>query len=90
MKPAGKPVHHKKAVAAAKPAPPQGPVAVQDARSGDTKEAKKDVSKAINLTGRRDPFVSPVVSHSMTGSGCSTGKRCLAIDQVDTQGRGSR
>jgi hypothetical protein len=84
-KAAGKPAHHKKAVVAAKPAPPQGPVAVQDARSGDTKEAKKE-SKPINLTGRRDPFVSPVVAHSMTGSGCSTGKRCLAIDQVALKG----
>jgi len=40
----------------------------------------------INLTGRRDPFVSPVVNRSMVGSGCSMGKRCLAIDQINLKG----
>jgi hypothetical protein len=83
---AAKPTPKKKAVAETKPAPPQGEVAVQDAKSGDPKDAKNDASKPINLTGRRDPFVSPVVSHSMTGSGCSTGKRCLAIDQIALKG----
>jgi Tfp pilus assembly protein PilP len=42
--------------------------------------------RAINVTGRRDPFISPVVSRSMAGSGCSTGKRCLAIDQINLRG----
>ena len=86
VKATAKPAPKKKAVAQAKPAPPQGEVAVQDAKSGDPKDAKNDSSKPINLTGRRDPFVSPVVSHSMTGSGCSTGKRCLAIDQIALKG----
>jgi len=86
VKAAAKPTAKKKAVAAAKPAPPQGEVAVQDAKSGDPKDARNDSSKPINLTGRRDPFVSPVVAHSMTGSGCSTGKRCLAIDQIALKG----
>ena len=36
--------------------------------------------------GRRDPFLSPVVNHSVGGSGCSTGKRCLAVDQIALQG----
>ena len=36
--------------------------------------------------GRRDPFVSPVVNRSMGGSGCSTGKRCLAVDQIALTG----
>jgi Tfp pilus assembly protein PilP len=49
-------------------------------------EAKADVPKHINLAGRRDPFVSPVVNRSMLGSGCSTGKRCLTIDQVNLKG----
>jgi len=85
VKTAAKPAPKKKAMAEAKPAPPQGPVAVQDAKSGDTKDAKND-AQPINLTGRRDPFLSPVVAHSMTGSGCSTGKRCLAIDQIALKG----
>jgi hypothetical protein len=86
VKPAAKPSPKKKAMVATKPAKPQGKVAVQDARSADPKDAKKDAPKGINLTGRRDPFVSPVVSHSMNGSGCSTGKRCLAIDQIALKG----
>ena len=73
-----------KTVAAGKPSQPKQVVAVEDKKNpGD---AKKDTPKAINLTGRRDPFVSPVVSHSMVGSGCSTGKRCLAIDQISLKG----
>lgn len=90
VKPAAKPAAKKKAVAEnkakTKPAPAQGEVAVKDAKSGDSKDAKGDAAKPINLTGRRDPFISPVVAHSMTGSGCSTGKRCLAIDQIALKG----
>ena len=48
--------------------------------------AKKDAPQKINLTGRRDPFVSPVVNRSMTGSGCSTGKKCLAIGEIALKG----
>ena len=40
----------------------------------------------INITGRRDPFLSPVVNRSMVGSGCSTGKRCLSIGDVNLKG----
>jgi hypothetical protein len=35
--------------------------------------------------GRRDPFISPVVSHA-TGSGCSTGKKCLEIGTIALRG----
>ena len=49
-------------------------------------EAKADAPKHIDLTSRRDPFVSPVVNRSMLGSGCSVGKRCLAIDQINLKG----
>jgi Tfp pilus assembly protein PilP len=57
-------------------------VAVQDNKAApDSKPAK-----AINTADRRDPFVSPVVTMSATGSGCSSGKRCLAIDQVALKG----
>lgn len=37
------------------------------------------------MTGNRDPFVSPVVSHA-GGSGCSTGKKCLEIAQISLKG----
>lgn len=46
-------------------------------------EAKE--KKMITAEGRRDPFLSPVVS-SPNGPGCSTGKRCLAIDQIVVRG----
>jgi len=38
-----------------------------------------------NANGRRDPFISPVVSHA-GGSGCSTGKKCLEIGNVNLRG----
>ncbi len=59
-------------------------VAVEDKKNPDP---KKDEHKSISMAGgRRDPFLSPVVNHSMGGSGCSTGKRCLAVDQIALQG----
>jgi hypothetical protein len=37
--------------------------------------------------GRRDPFVSPVVSRpNGPSAGCATGKRCLVIDQMALKG----
>ena len=84
-KPASKSVAPKaKAVKAAKPASSKQKVAVKDKKSPEV--AKKQEPKVINITGRRDPFVSPVVNRSMIGSGCSMGKRCLAIDQVSLKG----
>jgi Tfp pilus assembly protein PilP len=53
----------------------------------DTKpETKKPESKKISAAGRRDPFISPVVALGAIGSGCSSGKRCLAIDQIALKG----
>jgi Tfp pilus assembly protein PilP len=37
------------------------------------------------MTGKRDPFFSPVVQQS-GGSGCSTGKKCLEIGQINVRG----
>ena len=74
--------------AAKKTSQPAPNVAVEAQKVPDTaKDVTKDAaSKPINLTGRRDPFVSPVVNRSMVGSGCSTGKRCLAVDQIILKG----
>jgi Tfp pilus assembly protein PilP len=94
MKPNGQPV-----VARLAPAPatgaktnsaPQAAIAVQDTKQ-DTKAENKPAddnnqAKAINTAGRRDPFVSPVVNLGASGSGCSSGKRCLAIDEVALRG----
>lgn len=38
-----------------------------------------------SASGRRDPFVSPVVSRA-GGSGCSTGKKCLEIGAINLRG----
>jgi Tfp pilus assembly protein PilP len=45
----------------------------------------KPAGSEIHTNGR-DPFVSPVVAMGAAGSGCSAGKRCLAIDQIALRG----
>src|SRR5262249_6505996 len=47
---------------------------------------KSDKPKTYSANGRRDPFISPVVSQASVGSGCSNGKRCLAVDQIALKG----
>lgn len=64
--------------------PEPAKVAVEDKKN--PVEPNKAAPKAIDMAGRRDPFVSPVVNRTAVGSGCSTGKRCLAIDQVSLTG----
>jgi Tfp pilus assembly protein PilP len=59
-------------------------VAVSENKSAE--DPKKPEPKKISAAERRDPFLSPVVRLGSTGSGCSTGKRCLAIDQVLLKG----
>jgi Tfp pilus assembly protein PilP len=71
-------------VAVDQPKEPKPPVAVEDKKN--PVDPKKDEHKISMAGGRRDPFVSPVVNHSMGGSGCSTGKRCLAVDQIALTG----
>jgi hypothetical protein len=48
-------------------------------------KAEKQEDKKYSMTGKRDPFISPVVSRQ-GGSGCSTGKKCLDIDQIAVRG----
>jgi hypothetical protein len=67
-----------------KSARPQRKVAVKDKKTPEV--AKNQAPRVINLTGRRDPFLSPVVNRSMIGSGCSMGKKCLAIGQISLKG----
>ena len=76
--------HKAKPAAAHKKSQPKQQIAVENQKK--PAEAKNEAPKQINLSGRRDPFVSPVVNRSMMGSGCSTGKRCLAIDQINLKG----
>jgi hypothetical protein len=68
-----------------KPKLPKSAVAVEDKKN--PVDAKKDAHPTISMAGgRRDPFLSPVVNHSVGGSGCSNGKRCLAVDQIALTG----
>jgi Tfp pilus assembly protein PilP len=64
----------------AKPTPTT--LAVKDNKPTQAKKPERKISAA----GRRDPFVSPVVAMGAVGSGCSSGKRCLAIDQIALKG----
>jgi Tfp pilus assembly protein PilP len=65
----------KTAQAEAKPAP-----SVQALKGSEPKAEDKKWS----MTGKRDPFFSPVVQAN--GSGCSTGKKCLEIGQINLRG----
>lgn len=66
-----------------KPADAKAEVAVEDSKTAaNTKSATKEFS----YTGQRDPFISPVRTAAAGGSGCSTGKRCLAVDQINLKG----
>jgi hypothetical protein len=86
----GVPVAHKSAPAKpeAKAVPPvaettasKPPAGGQDANTEDPSTSEQK----YNANGRRDPFLSPVVSHG-GGSGCSTGKKCLEIGQINLRG----
>ena len=78
-------VHAKTSKTASKPKQAEQVVAVEE-KKGPADLKKSETKKKIDLTGRRDPFVSPVMNRAMIGSGCSTGKRCLAIDQIALKG----
>ena len=72
-----------KPTAAVQSAPKTQPVvAIQNSNATDAKKTPK----AMSAVGHRDPFVSPVVAMGAMGSGCSSGKRCLAIDQIALKG----
>jgi Tfp pilus assembly protein PilP len=70
------------------------PVVRQSAAKPAAKPAGEAVKKAAIKTTiadksavtRRDPFVSPIREQSARGSGCSTGKKCLAIDAIVLRG----
>jgi len=67
------------------PVMPKGGTVVAVNENKPMAEKKPEVKK-ISAVGRRDPFVSPVVHMTAAGSGCSSGKRCLAIDQIALKG----
>jgi hypothetical protein len=79
----------KSVIAAAKaPADPfKGGDASKSAKPEGKKEEKKEEKKEDKkwaMSGKRDPFFSPVVQQG--GSGCSTGKKCLEIGAINLRG----
>jgi Tfp pilus assembly protein PilP len=77
VKPTASGVKDAKTTAAdAKPAP-----SVQALKGSEPPKAE---DKKWSMTGKRDPFFSPVVQAN--GSGCSTGKKCLEIGQINLRG----
>jgi Tfp pilus assembly protein PilP len=70
-------------------------VVPQSARSAKKTAAKpvvpagekppQEKERKFAMTGTRDPFVSPVVSHAGS-AGCNTGKKCLEIGQINLKG----
>lgn len=81
-KPAAKP--EEKAKGETTPAP-AAEANKKDANDGaDLPSSMAEVSKKF-IANRRDPFVSPVVTH-IENTGCTTGKRCLTPGQVSLKG----
>jgi hypothetical protein len=52
---------------------------------GEAPKPPQPDEKKWAMNGKRDPFFSPVVQQP-TGSGCSTGKKCLEIGQINLRG----
>ena len=80
----------KSATPAAEPAKTANaaPAKPEEKKPEETKDAKKDEKKPEDkkwaMNGKRDPFFSPVVQTN--GSGCSTGKKCLEIGNINLRG----
>lgn len=87
-----KPAVKKTAVLVARPvaavSKASSPASEPAASSGKTEPAKSGDKQSGKwpMTGKRDPFVSPVVSQGAAGSGCSTGKKCLEIGAINLRG----
>ena len=78
------PKQQAKALPAAKPAAPAVSVpAAAPAKSAEAAKPKPE-DKKWAMSGKRDPFFSPVVQQG--GSGCSTGKKCLEIGTINLRG----
>jgi Tfp pilus assembly protein PilP len=54
-------------------------------KTAEAPKPPKAEEKKWAMSGKRDPFFSPVVQQP-TGSNCSTGKKCLDIGQINLRG----
>jgi hypothetical protein len=59
--------------------------AADASKGAEASKAPKPEEKKWAMSGKRDPFFSPVVQQP-TGSGCSSGKKCLEIGQINLRG----
>jgi Tfp pilus assembly protein PilP len=83
---AAKPTTSKPAAKTASPAETKISAKGDDpVKSIDASKTPKAEEKKWAMSGKRDPFFSPVVQQS-SGSGCSTGKKCLEIGQINLRG----
>jgi Tfp pilus assembly protein PilP len=82
------PKQQTKTVVAAKavPAAVSAPIVAKTAEAPKPAkpEEKKPEEKHWAMSGKRDPFFSPVVQQA--GSGCATGKKCLEIGAINLRG----
>ena len=69
--------------AAAKSAPPTVAAAPEIEKLAEPAKPKPEEKKWA-MSGKRDPFFSPVIQQQ--GSGCSTGKKCLEINAINLRG----
>jgi Tfp pilus assembly protein PilP len=71
------------------PAKAPAPGVAQKTTATPTAEKPKPSTRAFGAHGRRDPFVSPIVSKdgiSRPAPNCTSGKRCLVIPELVLQG----
>jgi hypothetical protein len=73
-----------KAAVASKTAAAASETDASSTKSATAPKATKPEEKKWAMNGKRDPFFSPVVQQS--GSGCSTGKKCLEIGAINLRG----
>jgi Tfp pilus assembly protein PilP len=76
---------HEKTVISAAPKAPAETAPVVVAKTAEAAKPPKPEEKKWAMNGKRDPFFSPVVQQP-TGSGCSTGKKCLEIGSINLHG----
>jgi Tfp pilus assembly protein PilP len=74
----------KEQVKAAVASKTSAPAASESDAKASAAKATKPEEKKWAMSGKRDPFFSPVVQQN--GSGCSTGKKCLEIGAINLRG----
>ena len=80
---ARKPAFRSRAIFAMNPGAWSDVAAATEESAGSDTSLAPDSKYAAN--GRRDPFISPVVSHA-GGPSCTSGKKCLEIGTVNLRG----